>query len=909
MLIKNIFSRKTSVNETTPTTTKLTREIGVDGDLLFTGFDNEEKRADRLSIKDYRKMRDNDATVDSFFNIIKYVILSANSSVRADKDDESESQAEFVRRSMFSPPHRGGMSTPFSLVLEQTLEAIYEGFALFERVYKVDENGKLVIDKMARRDSTTLTLIRDDTGGYGGARQRAQFGDRTVDVTLPAYKTFLFTYGKATSYLYGRSAFRPIWRNYDKKQKLEYLDSVAIQNAAIKPKLLRRLLDATGTKPADKVARSKALRSLSTLGDLKSAMLIPAGYDVKELEGGNNSGINESIERQNSEMAREFFANFMLLGTQGKSSNVGSYSLSTNQSDIFMIGLRGLMKLIEEHIDQYWIADIIDLNFPYGQRYYPEFRFDDLTSDMMDFLRTIFTKLVEKDKVSDGTAKEIEDLVKQRLGVDVKVGVENDEEVAEKSAGKFRGEPPEVTNDNEKTTLTVDDMHDHAEKTVKFDAIEAWLDRTEADFEGAAEPLLQDFAKVVADNPDVEVKLPGEYVKLISSTYRAAYNFGKLTASDEHGKKAPKSDSLSRSREQSFVNFIVDKQTADIESLIAAQRLKLPGGVGESAEVHAEPPPSMLGDLIGAAISLWIQQVILGTRGAIANQGVNDGRSDTLDRYALRGGIWVWSSRMEETTCPTCAALHGSTYSTEQENTLEYQPGHIHLNCRCIWILMNPTDLYDLPEPTGRPDDIDTINHMQITRKTELQKQGLVGSTQTKKDALEQTLWNRVDNGSSLAKVESAIRGKNVEYLAAFDASGKKLAELTDSSVDSVRMPQKLIDFLAENDIKVLTHNHPGDSSFSPDDVNVAIALDLGELRVVSVSYTYSLKPGEDGWPTTSALAAASSRYEQEVYDEYVALVAAGKAKWGDATTLAIIEERNSRVFNEFMLKYMREDV
>ena len=306
----------------------LTSEIGFAGDIVFESFDREESRTDEVSIKDYRRMLDSDTTVEALYNIFTMSILAATYHIDADSEDADEAQAELVRRNLLEPPHKGGIQTPMNLFIDQSLIAIYEGFALFEKVYEL-RDGKLVLKRLAHRDSTTLTLIRDEVGGFGGAKQRTTDATGAFqEVTIPAYKCFLFTYGKNRNYLYGRSAFKSLYPRYDKKRRLEYLDSVALQADAIKPKVLKRTVDGVVSGQLEK-ARNKALQVLGRLGKHNSVASIPYGYelDVLNTEGRDP---HQSIERQNSEMARAFHASVILTATQGSASNVGSYSLSTN---------------------------------------------------------------------------------------------------------------------------------------------------------------------------------------------------------------------------------------------------------------------------------------------------------------------------------------------------------------------------------------------------------------------------------------------------------------------------------------------------------------------------------------------------------------------------------------------------
>lgn len=428
-------------------TQDLTREIGVAGDVLFTGYENEETRADNVSIKKYREMMDRDPTVESLFNIFTLPIVAATYRIDADEDDANEEQAEFVRRNLLQPPHKGGMETPFTLFQDQLLMAIVDGFALWEKVYKV-ENGRWVYKKLAYRDSVGITLIRDKEGGYGGARQVVSYGGDAIDVTLKPYKTFLFTHNKARDPLYGRSAFRSLRKPYEKKAKLEYLDSIALQADAIKPKVLIRteagvVGDDEGDKSKASNVKNRVLSALAKLGERNAVASIPFGYDIKEITQKGRDP-HQSIERQNSEMARVFMATFSLMSSQG-SSNVGSYNLSDNLKDMLMIALKAFMAKEEEHVNQYLIADLIDLNF--ANPHYPEFHFDDLTSDTVQVIADAFIKLLEKDRISDEMVEGIEEATANRLEIDLEQ-IKNDRKSRTEKEAKEAAKSTEASKNN-----------------------------------------------------------------------------------------------------------------------------------------------------------------------------------------------------------------------------------------------------------------------------------------------------------------------------------------------------------------------------------------------------------------------------------------------------------------------------
>lgn len=708
----------------------LTSEIGFAGDIVFESFDREESRTDDISIKDYRRMLDSDTTVEALYNIFTMSILAATYHIDADSEDVDEAQAEFVRRNLLEPPHRGGIQTPMNLFIDQSLIAIYEGFALFEKVYEL-RDGKLVLKRLAHRDSTTLTLIRDDVDGFGGAKQRTTDATGAFqEVTIPAYKCFLFTYGKNRNYLYGRSAFKSLYPRYDKKRRLEYLDSVALQADAIKPKVLKRTVDGVVSGQLEK-ARNKALEVLGRLGKHNSVASIPYGYDLDVL---NTEGRDphQSIERQNSEMARAFHASVILTATQGSASNVGSYSLSTNQKDLLQTAITGVMRLLESHINQYLIADLIDLNF--AERHYPEFHFDTPDESIISAVFEAFKLLVQKDRISDDIATGIEESTATRLGIDLDAikkrrqeepkdeKADNDDSDNDKSGGDG-GDADKFLDENDKIDEVVPpEPHEHitidrdltdAEKRVKFDTIQDWMKEQEDNFAVAAtEELNKAIDNITLDEP---FSLPTSYTALIAKYYRTAYNYGKLSAADEQKLPAPALKEERKLHEKQYVDFIVDMQNEDVNNIITGELLKQPINLAdESDEDIEEVEPitpayqstaqkSAVLEAIKISAGAWVAQAVLGTKGTIISQGMNDGRDDSFASFDEDDdtAVYQWSALMEKNTCPICAELDGKVISANERKTMFQRPPK-HINCRCIWTRISALNKeYKLPEITG----------------------------------------------------------------------------------------------------------------------------------------------------------------------------------------------------------------
>ena len=101
---------------------------------------------------------------------------------------------------------------------------------------------------------------------------------------------------------------------------------------------------------------------------------------------------------------------------------------------------------------------------------------------------------------------------------------------------------------------------------------------------------------------------------------------------------------------------------------------------------------------------------------------------------------------------------------------------------------------------------------------------------------------------SNLAKAEATLANeKDDEYGIFFNRRGKFVAAYKGVGERiNYRFSQEDISLLTRT---VHTHNHPrSDASFSVEDVQLASRLELSELRVVTRTYLYVMRPGSLAW-------------------------------------------------------------
>lgn len=438
----NILGRKVTLAKQ-PAPDAKGQERGSSGGAYPTHFGSE-RRLERIkdpTIGQIMKMLDEDGTAAGLYNVITFPVLATDyrlipdpeDNVVVGKDEEgndivSHPQAELAEKALRNAQHKGGMSTPFKLVLADMLLGVAQGYRIFEIVYKLNEQRQIIFKKIVSRDHNSVEILKDDTGGFAGFKQKVRRKNgNTEDVTIDLPYSFLFTYRKERDPLKGKSAFRAGFYHYDKKHRLYFLANQQGQQAAINPKVLK---SPEGATQDDKDANLNAVDRMA----VRASIELPEGWELDFPTISKGVDLMPYIDHHNVEMARSVLAQMMMLGTQSDSKG-GSYALSENQTDLFMLGETMLISALEEHINSYLIAKLIDYNFETA--HYPTFKFNDMSDAVSALLREAFKGLVSKGTVPDWVNEGIAEKVAEQMEIErPKDDLDDDQSAAVAQSGE-----------------------------------------------------------------------------------------------------------------------------------------------------------------------------------------------------------------------------------------------------------------------------------------------------------------------------------------------------------------------------------------------------------------------------------------------------------------------------------------
>lgn len=382
-------------------------------------------------------MRRMDGQARALYRLLTLPIRAALRTATIVATDEGEDERDFIDDVFNLPPESGGMSVTFSRFMGQLLQGIFDGFAAFEKVYWVPEEGplrgKITLKKLAHRPSETVTFVVDKTGGFAGLRQRTVYYGQTIDVFIPRNRAFYYAAQEEEQKFYGVSFFQSAFYHYDMKARLYYASHLAANRSAVGTRL--------GTVPAGANKESKAefARMLANLS-MAQWMAMPEGFKVDVLKEGGNYDFLAQINHHNSQMSKSVLAQFFDKDQGAGAGDASLVSFGQPGDEMFNLMLRAIQQDIAEQINHYIIPPLIDFNFKSGK--YPKFAWGSLTDEQNAAIAATFDKIANQQTLTPEFIRALEEHQAREFGLDIdyeEIDMREEEE-AEAAAALGEGE-------------------------------------------------------------------------------------------------------------------------------------------------------------------------------------------------------------------------------------------------------------------------------------------------------------------------------------------------------------------------------------------------------------------------------------------------------------------------------------
>ncbi len=389
-------------------------EIGVVDQLPFSGGFGANELVDvkDITVQELTTMRRKDGQARAIHRVLTLPLRQAPLTFQPNEGDGSDGEKEkdFTKNALTQPLHMGGMSTSIKSVFAHLGLALADGFAVFEKVWHVNAEGKLTYRKLAPRASDTVKFLLDDTGGLEAVRQRVHWQGEMRDVTIQSDKLLVYTAQPEENPWYGESYLLPAYYHYDKKHKLYYIAHLAAQFHAVPGRI--------GSYPqqAHRTEKDAFRKQLAKMG-FNTAMTKPANWTVEPFGGGAAMpDFEKLINHHDSMMAKSVLAHFIQLGT---GSTSGSWALSSDQSDFFTIALETILAEWAETFTFYAIPQLIDYNFQ--SRAYPTMQLGPLADSTKQVMEEVFKAIATagSTNVTKDFMFELESKIAEELGLEI----------------------------------------------------------------------------------------------------------------------------------------------------------------------------------------------------------------------------------------------------------------------------------------------------------------------------------------------------------------------------------------------------------------------------------------------------------------------------------------------------------
>jgi hypothetical protein len=338
------------------------------GDLVFTYqpglpanvglvYDYREPTVNQL-----QEMLDNDGKARSLEQVLSMPIIGAGWRVTPGEGNNDHKTAQWVEDILRRDTPNGGMQGSIEYTIAQMTSAFVMRRSYHEKVFKQDDKGQIVYDKIAYRPTDTCTMLRDKrTGDLMGFNQWVFGKPIQVSVVLPY--AHVYVHGQHRNPVKGISDLQVAYRNYRTKEKLRFLWYTYCEVMSLPRTIVLANSDSAAKKAASTIA---ALKNAGVAGIPKEwvSEIMPLPFNTNSAHS-----FQEAIGYLDSESALSLLAGFTDLpsramgtaATMGGGSR-GSYGLSESQIAFFMTMMRAYAGELGASVTDGIVKDLVRWN-------------------------------------------------------------------------------------------------------------------------------------------------------------------------------------------------------------------------------------------------------------------------------------------------------------------------------------------------------------------------------------------------------------------------------------------------------------------------------------------------------------------------------------------------------------------
>lgn len=340
--------------------------------ILFASFDDGGvfNYTEQGRVREMKEMLEVDSKAQTLESVLSLPIRQAPYSIQQGRSEKEV--YDRIHRILTAPANNGGMTTPLNLVIAQMCNAFVYKKSFFEKVWTADEEGGVKYKKIAWRPPGTCAVERDpQTGAFMGFRQMPIALEDLDEKKFSPQRAFVYIHGTHRDPLEGVSDLTITQWCYKTKQKIRFLWYQFLEGQAL-PKTVVKSADPNEAQSAAKKIiglRSGGVVGISNANDV----------DVLESSGKGAAEFRAAMQWLDSEASSSVLAGFTDLGAMA-AGGTGSFALSKDQTDFFLMSRQAVSKEMQDYINQYLVADLVYYNFG-PKAIAPKFEFGPISQD------------------------------------------------------------------------------------------------------------------------------------------------------------------------------------------------------------------------------------------------------------------------------------------------------------------------------------------------------------------------------------------------------------------------------------------------------------------------------------------------------------------------------------------------
>lgn len=332
-------------------------ELGSSSPSPWTAWTREEhnpKLRDKMGTTEYYRMKRVDGIIRGATRVFKTPPLSARWFMKPGGESKrDENVAKFVEDNLITGTH---MNVSWHRLLEDILLMCEYGYMAFEKVYKLDSDGKVRLRKLAPRHPADVREFQFDSHGGPSAliMEPTEMNGMGEGIYIPISKLVIFSLEAEAGDLRGISILRSAYKHYVYKDTLYKIDAIQKERHGIGVPVIKL---PPGFSPEDKRLAENMGRNLRT--NERAHVVLPPNWELffAKLEGQPVDCL-KSIDHHNLMIMTNVLAPFL--------TEVG---IDKESLETFYKATRYVATTVADTFNTHCIPDLVDYN--YSRAKYP----------------------------------------------------------------------------------------------------------------------------------------------------------------------------------------------------------------------------------------------------------------------------------------------------------------------------------------------------------------------------------------------------------------------------------------------------------------------------------------------------------------------------------------------------------